>query len=63
MFVNNFVLITLEWGVFNLGKDVAPGRHGMPWRPVADPLHKNLNCNPSHQNKAAIPDRFNGVLV
>ena len=22
-----------------------------------------LNCNPSHQNKAAIPDRFNGVLV
>ena len=22
-----------------------------------------LNCNPSHQDKAAIPDRFSGILL
>ena len=37
---NLFCIIALEWGVCNFGKDVAPGRHGMPWRPVVDPLHK-----------------------
>ena len=37
---NQFRIIAFEWGVCNFGKDVAPGRHVMPWRPVVDPLHK-----------------------
>ena len=68
-----YFVILFEWGGcnFRIGKEVAAGismacHAHLLWVHCANndtAIPDRSNCNPLHQEKAAITDRFNGVLT